>query len=70
MTSFQTKQTVSVLGISNNARCQNRVGAHLVSQREEIIVEPESTHASKEALDPVLSISGLDYKSPTTYFID
>ena len=51
MTSFRTKQDLSVLGISNNAYCRNRGGAHLVWQGEEIVVTPDSIHASKEALD-------------------
>ena len=55
MASFQTKQTLSALKISNNARCQNRGGPHLVWQREEIIIEPENIHAGNEALDPALS---------------
>ena len=69
MTSFQTKQALSVLGISDNGCCRNREGAHLVPQRKEIIVEPESIYAGNEVLDPGLSTSGFDYKFPTAYFI-
>jgi hypothetical protein len=44
-------------------------GAHLVSQREQIIIEPESKYAGNEVLDPAPSTSGFDSKFPTTYFI-
>ena len=65
MTSFQAKQTLSVLGISNNCCCRNRGRAHLVWQREEIIIKPESTQAGNEALGPGLSTLGFGYTFPS-----
>ena len=67
MSYFQTRPDPPVLGISNKAWYRNEGNTRLVCQREEVIVTPENIRSSDEALDPALSITGLDYTSPTHF---